>query len=137
MYVIGFDGREHKLKLRRGKRKSCSSYHKVARDLIKSLFPYDYFYEEVCLIGSNTNKNNSLYADFFCPKLKLIFEIHGEQHYSFNSHFHKSKIDFIRSKNKDQTKIEWAELNGIRLIELPYSEEKQWKETIQKLLINL
>ena len=113
MKVIGIDGKIRTLKFSTTKRKSCSSYHLKVRLLLKDLFPSYTFYEEVTLCGTKTPYNDTLYADFMCPRLKLCIEVHGSQHYEFNSHFHKSIIEFNRGKNKDQTKIEFCELNNI------------------------
>lgn len=130
MEVIGLDGKTRPLKLSRAKRKSCSSHHEFARNLLKKMYPYETFYEEVTLPGTKTAHNGTLYADFLAPKLKLIIEIHGRQHYEYIPHFHKTKIDFVRGQNRDETKKEWAELNGFTLIELPYNEEDNWRKLI-------
>lgn len=129
MIVKGLNGVEYKLG--RGKRRSsCSNLHKRARDLIKLIYPGYVFCEEVSLPGTKTTRNNTLYADFLCHRLKLIVEVHGEQHYN-QTYFHKTKADFIKSKVRDQTKLEWAEINGFKVIILPYNEDDdEWKKRL-------
>jgi very-short-patch-repair endonuclease len=78
--------------------------------------------EEVPLPGTK------LYFDFLVPSANLAVEVQGEQHYKFNSFFHKHKAGLLASKSRDRQKREWCELNGITLLEFPYNEsDEQWK----------
>lgn len=110
----------------RKERSGKSKGHISARALLHEMFPHSTLYEEVTL-----PTDPAMFADFFIPDRRLIIEVHGEQHYSYNSFFHKSKLDFYKSKTRDKIKKQWCELNSIILIELPHDEEKQWKTIIQ------
>jgi len=108
---------------------SCSSYHVRARKVIKEVYPFDIILEEVDLPGTNVNSSSQLRADFFIPKRKLMFEVHGEQHYEYNSLFHSSDADLKKGQAKDKNKRRWCELNKITYIELPYNEDdEQWQK---------
>ena len=137
MRVVGFDGKDHdfnytKNKFRRS-RSNKSSYHIEARKLLRDYFSDCFIYEEVTLPGSKkAGRRSLLYADFFIPEAMLIVEVHGEQHYSFSSFFHKSKYDFFKSKKRDKDKIEWCKLNNIDVIVLPYNEREKWKQMISE-----
>lgn len=130
MRVKGLNGREYSWKLtgrslRKGEQKG-SSYHARARKLIHSIFPNESLLEEVPLPGSG-----KLTGDFFLPTRKLMVEVHGEQHYRFIIHFHRTPLGFLQSKQRDQQKVDWCELNSIRHVELPYSEtDDEWKRRI-------
>ena len=73
------------------------------------------------------------YFDFYINTLKLVVEVHGQQHYKFNSLFHSSAQDFVNQKKKDRRKQEWCEYNNITYVELPYNEDTdKWKLRIQQ-----
>ena len=129
MKIIGLDGKQHNW-IYVGKtcleESHCSHLHLRARVLIKSMFPMDRIMEEVYLPGSD-----GLRLDFFLPARILAIEVHGEQHYKFNSFFYSTKIDFIRAQGRDAKKIEWCDINNIRMSELPFNEsDEQWKNRI-------
>jgi hypothetical protein len=135
MKVIGIDGNEHRFNFSHNSRiqSNPSKYHVLARELLKSLFPLDNIYEEVTLPGTKIGvKGKSLYADFFVPQQKLVVEVHGEQHYSFSSFFHKNKMEFYKAKNRDVIKKEFCIINSFSFVELPYTEnEDEWKHRIE------
>lgn len=134
MKVKGFDGRSYTINFTKANHKSYrdkrSSYHKKARELISKSFPFEIVYEETTLPGSRTRATGLLYADFIIPKLCIMIEVHGEQHYTFSRFFHKTKKGFQEHKRRDVKKIEWCELNEITMIVLPFDKEEQWQELL-------
>ncbi len=131
MRVKGLDGKERHWKLykRLGKKNSNSSnLHKNARKLLKKLFPMNTIIEEVVLPGSSQKK--SLSADFIVVELNLMVEVHGEQHYKFNNFHYSSMADFHRAKKRDRDKAEWAKLNDLILVILPFDQIDKWEELI-------
>ena len=103
-----------------------SQYHLAARDLLTTLYPLDRVLEEVPLPGSN-----GLTADFVLPSLKLIVEVHGEQHYKFVPHFHTNILGFFAGKKRDENKRLWCRINNLCLVELPHWESvDEWKRRI-------
>ena len=101
--------------------------HIQAREILYELFPTMQILEEVPI---KTRPNQNQFLDFYINKIKLAVEVHGQQHYKFNSLFHASAQDFLKQKKMDQDKKEWCELNNITYIELPFNEVKEWKKTI-------
>lgn len=133
--VLGFDQKEHKFNFTKNKNRKYlsnkSSLHVKTREIIKELFPTLSVYEEVTLPGSKKlGRSSLLYADFFIPELMLIVEAHGRQHYQYCSFFHANKIDFINSKKRDLDKIEWCEMNDIKIAVLPFDRKEEWKQII-------
>lgn len=129
--VKGFDGRSHNLDLRNsepiGETRPRSSHHLEARKLLAQLFPADKRLEEIYLPGSG-----GLYVDFFLPNRAIMVEVHGEQHYKFNSFFHKTRLDFFKQLERDGKKEEWCELNNFTLIILPHWESvDEWTSRIR------
>jgi len=135
MKVIGLDGKEYNWNPSANQANTTkkSSLHLKAKELLDNLFPYDRILEEVSLVGSKTDRRRSiLRADFFIPNRNLIVEVHGEQHYKFNSFFYKNKMAFYKAKARDSEKREWCELNSIRLIEFNYNEDiDDWRRKIK------
>lgn len=129
MKIIGLDGKLYPWNPTSGKIvvKQSSSYHNIARRVIKNLYTCDPLLEEVSLPGTKP----VLYADFIIPLRKMIIEVHGEQHYKWILHFHPTKRDFLLAKKRDSTKKEWCLLNNFYYVELPYWEnENEWRERI-------
>ena len=106
-----------------------SSYHLIARSIIKDIYPTMQLLEEVPVY---LRKKEIVYLDFYIPLLKKCVEIHGEQHYQFVAHFHGNMMGFAKSKKRDKDKKLWCELNGITFIELPYNQQDSWKELLIK-----
>ena len=137
--VVGFDDKEHKFNYAKNRvrkfLKNKSSLHVLARELVEELFPGLSVYEEVTLPGSKKlGRSSLLYADFFIPDSMLVIEVHGRQHYEYCSFFHKDKIDFINAKKRDADKIEWCEMNDIKIAVLPFNEKYKWKNLIQQAM---
>lgn len=105
-----------------------SKLHLAARDLLKELFPTVQILEEVLV---PITRNERAYFDFYINTLKLVVEVHGQQHYKFNSMFHSSAQDFANQRRKDMRKQDWCEYNNITYVELPYDEKvEEWKTRI-------
>ncbi len=127
MVVKDFTGKEHRLNLDlyNKKRNNSSSLHKNARLLLNRLFATRIILEEVPLPGTR------MFVDFFIPLENLMIEVQGQQHYEFNSFHYANKLEFLKAKKRDRSKKEWAELNGLTLVTLPYNEdENEWTKRI-------
>jgi very-short-patch-repair endonuclease len=60
--------------------------------------------------------------DFYLPKYNLLIEFQGLQHEKYIPGFHKSKQDFLKQKEHDKRKKEYAEQNKYNLLEIWYYE---------------
>ena len=61
-------------------------------------------------------------------KVKILIEFNGKQHYEFVPYWHKNQKGFEIQKNRDERKRQYAKVNKIPLIEIPY-----WENTIEYL----
>lgn len=104
-----------------------SNLHKKAREVIKDRFYTLQVLEEVII---PVRPKINLYLDFYLPLRKIAVEVNGEQHYSFNSMFHKTRQDFIRQKKRDAMKTEWCKINGIELIVFKFNEIDNWSNLL-------
>jgi hypothetical protein len=128
--IIGLDDREYSWSPSRSEASTekRSSLHLKARTLLAELYPYDIIVEEVSLPGTK-----ALRADFFIPTRGIVIEVHGEQHFKFNSFFFSSKLDFYKAKARDRDKKTWCELNSFTLVEFNYNESvEDWKGKLWK-----
>jgi len=129
MKVFGLDGRTHIINLEKNRTRGIvSNYHEKARELLKETFPMIRIVEEMPIPGAG---NNGLFADFFIPGLKMVVEVHGEQHYKYIKHFHGDINGFKASKKRDSLKKEWCKMNNIEYVELSYKDDiNEWKRKI-------
>src|SRR5687767_9869583 len=132
MKVVDLKGRSHpfnvgKYTVYANETRPRSALHLRAREILKSEYPTDVLLEEVPVPGEH------LFLDFFLPLRKLVVEIHGEQHYVYNSFFHASKRDFLVGRQNDSRKKQWCDVNNFSIVVLPYDEsDREWLERIQK-----
>src|SRR5687767_13061684 len=120
MKVKDLKGREHTLTLvgyrpLANSTRPRSEFHVQARSLIKEEFPTDPILEELPVPGER------LFCDFFLPRPRLVIEVHGQQHYKYNSMFHSSLKDFLAGRQNDLRKAEWCKINDLTLVILPYN----------------
>ena len=135
MKTRGLDGQIHNWKLhgyvvRASESRPRSKLHLKARTILKDIFPTVQILEEVAAPITRTEK---LFFDFYINTVKLVVEVHGQQHYKFNTLFHSSPQDFANQRKRDRRKAEWCEYNNITYVELPYNEdEDQWRFRINQ-----
>jgi len=135
MKTRGLDGQVHNWKLhgyvvRASESRPRSKLHLKARTILKDIFPTVQILEEVAAPITRTEK---LFFDFYINTVKLVVEVHGQQHYKFNTLFHSSAQDFANQRKRDRRKAEWCEYNNITYVELPYNEdEDQWRIRINQ-----
>jgi len=72
--------------------------------------------------------------DFYIPKLNLLIEYQGEQHERYIPGFHKSKKDFLKQKEHDRRKKEYAEQNGYNFLEIWYWDFDNIEEILENEL---
>lgn len=137
MKVVGLNGREYNLDLKkyiRNSRSSSSFYHTCAKEIIDDIFLGYSILEEVKLPGSvNPSRRSVLYLDFFIPNAMLAVEVHGQQHFKYTPFFHKSKAGFLKAQARDRDKSEWCKTNDIELLILRYDEsEEYWRNQLER-----
>ena len=96
-------------------------------DQIRSIFPLNVIKKEHYV----KFKGTKLFFDFFIKDLNVLIEVQGEQHSRFVKHFHNTRKGFLKSKHRDNFKVEYAQENGIALARI-YHNEKITKDLIMK-----
>jgi hypothetical protein len=106
-----------------------SKLHLAARSLLKEIYPTLQICEEISV---RIRRDKRAIIDFYINTIKTVVEVHGEQHYKFNSLYHTCAQDFLNQKKRDTELIDWCVLNNLNYVELPFNEgRKQWKTRIQ------
>lgn len=74
--------------------------------------------------------------DFYIPSLNILIEIDGLQHYKFTKIFYKSRQDFLKAKERDRRKNNYALAHNIPLYRIPYwelSNIKTFQDSINEI----
>jgi len=128
--IRDLNGRTHSWQLGKyvGKqRMETSQLHADTRDFLTEKYPAMQILEEVYLPGE------SMFLDFYMPAMKLAIECQGVQHDKFVPHFHGSKMKFFAGKANDRRKLEWCQLNGIKLIYFyPKEDVETWQQKLSQ-----
>tara|TARA_Y100001951_G_scaffold32709_1_gene25755 strand:+ start:543 stop:953 length:411 start_codon:yes stop_codon:yes gene_type:complete len=135
MKIQDLDGNIHKWKIegsivRSNDQRPRSQLHLTARSLIKEIYPTLQICEEV---ATQIKRDQKVFLDFYINTIKTVVEVHGQQHYKFNSLYHTSAQDFLNQKKRDQDLQDWCVLNNLNYIELPFNEDKdKWHQRFIK-----
>ena len=139
MKIRDLDGNIHTWKIegmtvRSNEQRPRSQLHKNARLLLRTLYPTLQISEEVSVTLRHGKK---VFLDFYINTIKTVVEVHGSQHYKFNSLYHSCAQDFLNQKKRDGDLQDWCSLNNLNYIELPFNEdEQQWQERLKGISPN-
>lgn len=86
-------------------------------------------------ILKNTETQYFLPFDIFIPSVNTLIEVQGQQHYNYNTLYHRSVEDFEKRKKLDEIKRNWAIGNGYNFIEIDI--RKHTEESVTKLINTL
>lgn len=132
MKIFGLDNKEYKLDLKKNNGRSCSNGHKLARLLLKEVFPFDEAFEEIHVPGCG----NNLYLDFFIPSRKIVIEVQGQQHFKPNKFLSGGKTGFKKQVVRDNKKAQWCEQNNLILVLLDDSRTGEWEKQLRGIFSN-
>lgn len=108
-------------------RQGKSQYHNEVRLLLKDVYPTLHILEEVSI---PIRRSTTYFLDFYIPLRKLAIEVHGQQHFLFNSHFFKTKLDFLTAQKRDKEKALWCEINNINFVVLHKDNYNEWRKLV-------
>ena len=127
---------------------STSSLQESTLEYLKSNYPYSILHEYDCtILPVNPLTNRKLPFDNEIVDLKLIIEVHGQQHYDItgftylSAKYHNSSVqeELEYQKWKDEYKKEYALNKGYSYLELPYwtFNDNTYKTLIDNKIIEL
>lgn len=80
------------------------------------------------LVGVN---GGELSYDFYLPSYNMLIECQGSQHYQISTY--NDEKDFVKQREHDHRKWEYAKNNGIALVEVPYWHYNDVEQYLLKL----
>lgn len=92
--------------------KSRSKFQNRVKDFLKPYWKNDVVFEEFRIVGSR------LSLDFYNANKKVAVEVQGDQHTKYVKHFHKNRLQYLEQLKRDQKKLDFCELNDIKLVEV-------------------
>jgi hypothetical protein len=92
--------------------KSRSKVQKQVKKFLKDYWSKCIVYEEFPVYGSRMS------VDILNATKKIAVEVQGRQHDEYNKFFHKNKMNFLYSMERDFNKKKWLEENGFELVEI-------------------
>lgn len=117
-------------------RKNASKLHKKVGDLLRSsdYFKHYEIYQEYPVVRINPKyKYTRHHFDWVIPKLQLVLECHGRQHFqsvAFDGDQEKAIENFKELQIRDTIKKEAAIAAGYSFLEIPYTLEKDLTEDV-------
>lgn len=111
-------------------KKSRSKFQFDVKKFLKKYWQEDVVFEEVKVVGTR------LSLDFLNATKKVAIEVQGHQHFSYVKFFHGNRINYLNQIKRDYKKIEFCELNGIKLVEI-YPKDELSKDLFERFGVNL
>ena len=103
--------------------KSRSKIQRKVKLFLKDYWENCIVYEEFPVYGSRMT------VDIFNATKKIAIEVQGKQHDEFNKFFHKNKLNYLYSMERDLNKKKWLEDNDIQLVEVLEDEVEGLEES--------
>ena len=91
---------------------SRSKFQKNVKDFLVDYWKNDIVFEEFRIVGTR------LSLDFYNANKKVAVEVQGDQHVRYVKHFHKNRLKYLDQLKRDQKKLDFCELNDIKLVEV-------------------
>ena len=92
--------------------KSRSKVQRRVKKFLKDYWSKCIVYEEFPVYGSRMS------VDILNATKKIAVEVQGRQHDEYNKFFHKNKINYLYSMERDFNKKKWLEENDFQLVEI-------------------
>jgi hypothetical protein len=111
----------------------CASFKTEykCKELLEQTFGFEF--KKTRFYYANNNKHKYFEFDGYNKENKIAFEYHGYQHYIFPNFFQKTLEIHENAKQRDMDKVIYAKENNIKLIIIPYTEEKNLESYIKEI----
>jgi hypothetical protein len=91
---------------------SRSKFQRAVKDFLKPYWLNDVVFEELRIVGTR------LSIDIYNANKKIAIEVQGKQHTTYVKHFHKNRLKYFDQLKRDQKKLDFCNMNAIKLIEI-------------------
>jgi len=98
------------------RKKSLSKIQRAVKEFLEDYWKLDYVFEELPVVGSRSR------FDFYNATRRIVIEVNGTQHTTFNPFFQKTKNNFLGQVKRDLDKHDFCERNSITLAEITEKE---------------
>ena len=92
--------------------KSRSKFQSKVKSFLEPYWKNDIVFEEFRIVGTR------LSLDFYNANKKVAVEVQGDQHVRYVKYFHKNRLKYLDQLKRDQKKLDFCELNDIKLVEV-------------------
>ena len=110
--------------------KSRSKLQQGVKLFLKKYWQGDVVFEEMRIAGTR------LSLDFYNANKKIAIEVQGQQHFKYTPFFHNTRNAYLKQIKRDVSKIDFCNLNNIKLIEI-YPSDTLNKELFEKFDVYL
>ena len=97
--------------------KSRSKFQNRVKNFLKPYWKNDIVFEEFRIVGTK------LSLDFYNANKRVAVEVQGDQHVRYVKHFHKNRLKYLDQLKRDQKKLDFCEINDIKLVEVYTTDE--------------
>ena len=97
--------------------KSRSKFQNRVKNFLKPYWKNDIVFEEFRIVGTK------LSLDFYNANKRVAVEVQGDQHVRYVKHFHKNRLKYLDQLKRDQKKLDFCEINDIKLVEVYSTDE--------------
>jgi hypothetical protein len=108
-FIINWDG------------KSRSKFQFNVKTFLKKYWSGDVVFEELKIVGTRMS------LDFYNANKKIAIEVQGDQHIKYVPFFHGTRNNYLKQIKRDFKKIEFCEMNNIKLVEIYPTDEVNLK----------
>lgn len=105
--------------------KSLSKIQRAVKEFLEPYWKNCMVFEEFPLVGTRMK------FDIYNATRRIILEINGSQHSSFNPFFQKTRANFLGQVKRDLEKADFCARNNIALVEI--TEKEFYGKTRQEL----
>jgi hypothetical protein len=115
----------------------CASFKTEykCKELLEQKFRFGF--KKTRFYYDKNNKHKFFEFDGYNAENKVAFEYQGIQHYVYPNFFHKTLEIHENAKQRDLDKINYVKENNIKLIIIPYTENNNLEEYINKQIENI
>jgi hypothetical protein len=115
---------------RPAKNANASGPHKAVLKLLQAAFSGYSILEEQRIEANVMGKPQQLPVDLVIKEFRVAIEVQGEQHFTFNPHFHRSMADFEQQQRRDRAKAEAIVEAGWAYIAVRHDEIEKLTPTV-------
>lgn len=93
-------------------KKTRSKFQDEVKKFLKQYWSQDIIFEELRILDTRMT------FDLYNANKKIAIEVQGRQHTKYVPFFHRNRNQFLQQLKRDSKKLEFCEINNIKLVEI-------------------